>query len=472
MQVLHGASVRGRGRPRPLAPRIELRRIGVGIDDTPESALALLMARELARPTGARLSLRAVVDETVPGWVGLSVTPSYVDALRSSLEERRAAAQELLARRSQACEGVTADGAVVVGHPAGELVLASEGLDLLVLGSRRWGPVRRLALGSTSERVIRHAACPVLVPPAGADAAARGCSCSAPCGARHERRPAGSRAPPSTSLASSSASTAAQGGRDALALAALLQRVGGGELVAVYVYPFDRTVSLDEAEAVEAVLHEDLLAELEHELRAAGVTARPVVVSDALSGPRPPGDRRARRRGPDRGRRAASRRRRSRAGRRRGRRHPPRGAVRRRGRARRLRRARADAAQRRRRLRRLARVARRPAARRAGGARRRRGAARRLGRVGRDAGARGGRGRRGRYLRGRRPARPPRSSPAAAPTSTCSSWARAPTARCAGCCSAAPRRGSCARHAARCSSSRVRRRRRAAEEVQPSAAAR
>ena len=73
-----------------------------------------------------------------------------------------------------------------------------------------------------------------------------------------------------------------QGGRDALALAALLQREVGGELVAVYVYAFDRTVSLDEAEAVEAVLHDDLLAALEQELRSAAVTARPVVVSAAF----------------------------------------------------------------------------------------------------------------------------------------------------------------------------------------------
>jgi nucleotide-binding universal stress UspA family protein len=73
-----------------------------------------------------------------------------------------------------------------------------------------------------------------------------------------------------------------EGGRDALALATLLQGVCGGELVAVYVYPFDRTVSLDEAGAVEAVLHEDLLAELEEELMRAGVSARPVVVADSL----------------------------------------------------------------------------------------------------------------------------------------------------------------------------------------------
>ena len=33
-----------------------------------------------------------------------------------------------------------------------------------MLGSRRWGTARRVALGSTSERVIRQAACTVLVP--------------------------------------------------------------------------------------------------------------------------------------------------------------------------------------------------------------------------------------------------------------------------------------------------------------------
>ena len=141
-----------------------------GSTPRPSRRFALLLARELAHHTGAHLSLRAVVDETVPGWVGLSVTPSYVDALQELTEERRAATLELLARRLQACEGVTADGAVVVGDPAGELVAATEDLDLLVLGSRRWGPVHRLALGSTSERVIRHAACPVLVPPRRADA--------------------------------------------------------------------------------------------------------------------------------------------------------------------------------------------------------------------------------------------------------------------------------------------------------------
>jgi nucleotide-binding universal stress UspA family protein len=127
------------------------------------------MAYELAQRTGARLSLYAVVEESIPGWVGLSLTATYADALAQLFEDQREAARNLLERRLEACEGVTADSDVAVGEPAGELILASEALELLVLGSRRWGPLRRLALASTSERVIRHAACPVLVPPRRAD---------------------------------------------------------------------------------------------------------------------------------------------------------------------------------------------------------------------------------------------------------------------------------------------------------------
>jgi nucleotide-binding universal stress UspA family protein len=169
MQVLHGAACAVAIAPDPLAPHPELRRIGVGIDATPESERALDMARSLAEQTGASLWLHAVVDDTISSWAGF--TPmSSADVYEEVIDARVSAARELLAERLEACRGVAADGTVVVGSPTGELVLASEGLDLLVLGSRRWGPVRRLALGSTSERVIRHTACPVLVPPRDADA--------------------------------------------------------------------------------------------------------------------------------------------------------------------------------------------------------------------------------------------------------------------------------------------------------------
>jgi nucleotide-binding universal stress UspA family protein len=70
------------------------------------------------------------------------------------------------------------------------------------------------------------------------------------------------------------------GGRDALALAAMLQGVCGGDVTAVNAYPCDRTVSLDRADVVEATREHDLLARLENELARAGVTARALVVAD------------------------------------------------------------------------------------------------------------------------------------------------------------------------------------------------
>jgi nucleotide-binding universal stress UspA family protein len=52
------------------------------------------------------------------------------------------------------------------GMPVTEIVAESEvGVDLLVMGSRRSGPARRVLLGSVSSDVVRSAACPVVVVP-------------------------------------------------------------------------------------------------------------------------------------------------------------------------------------------------------------------------------------------------------------------------------------------------------------------
>jgi nucleotide-binding universal stress UspA family protein len=61
--------------------------------------------------------------------------------------------------------GVDASGDVVVGLAVDELAELSREVDLFVVGSRGWGPVRRLLLGSTSERLVREAACPVIAVP-------------------------------------------------------------------------------------------------------------------------------------------------------------------------------------------------------------------------------------------------------------------------------------------------------------------
>jgi nucleotide-binding universal stress UspA family protein len=63
--------------------------------------------------------------------------------------------------------------AVEIGHrlldgdPAGELARASSGLDVLVVGSRGYGAVRTVLLGSVARELVRTSACPVVVVPRG-----------------------------------------------------------------------------------------------------------------------------------------------------------------------------------------------------------------------------------------------------------------------------------------------------------------
>ena len=167
MQVLHDAPCAVAIAPDHLAPCRALKRIGVGIDDTPESAVALDLALELARPTGAEVYLLAVAGEMYLGSPNLAMGAMYLDDYQEILKARIATARAQIDAALARCDGVTAKGDVRLGDPAGELLALSVECDLLVLGSRRWGTVRRLALGSTSEAVIRDAGCPVLVPPRG-----------------------------------------------------------------------------------------------------------------------------------------------------------------------------------------------------------------------------------------------------------------------------------------------------------------
>jgi nucleotide-binding universal stress UspA family protein len=51
------------------------------------------------------------------------------------------------------------------GDPVSELVTASRDSGLLVVGSRGYGPLGAVLLGSVSTRVVEHAACPVMVVP-------------------------------------------------------------------------------------------------------------------------------------------------------------------------------------------------------------------------------------------------------------------------------------------------------------------
>ena len=67
-------------------------------------------------------------------------------------------------------DDLESEAVLVSGDPAEKLADAARGSgSVLVLGSRAYGPLRRVLLGSVSTALTRSAPCPVLVHPRGVD---------------------------------------------------------------------------------------------------------------------------------------------------------------------------------------------------------------------------------------------------------------------------------------------------------------
>jgi nucleotide-binding universal stress UspA family protein len=132
------------------------RKIAVAYDGTPEGTTALRRAEAIAAETRAVIQILTVVAPPVamPGGVGYTpMDPPDPDRI---LTEAINSVDDRLA----------AQGRRLDGPPAAMLAKACEDdVDLLVVGSRRYGPVMRVLLGSVSTQLVRMAPCPVLVVP-------------------------------------------------------------------------------------------------------------------------------------------------------------------------------------------------------------------------------------------------------------------------------------------------------------------
>ena len=138
----------------------DLREIGVGFDDTPESWNAVQHAAAIGIAAGARLRLIHALQPVVAP----PMAPEESARLTSELRDLRERALERAA--ASVSKDLHAETTMLVGDPPRVLEReAGEGLDLLVLGSRGYGPVRRVLLGGVSERMVRRSPCPVLVVP-------------------------------------------------------------------------------------------------------------------------------------------------------------------------------------------------------------------------------------------------------------------------------------------------------------------
>jgi nucleotide-binding universal stress UspA family protein len=166
-RLLHGSGCPVAVAPRGYRQRVtdKPRRVGVAFVDTPDGHEAVRYGADLAARSGLPLTLYSVVGVHANWFVPEAVRPEE----ETVPVEVRKDAQEALDRALAALpEGVRASGELLYGEVVDELsVVGERGADLLVCGSRGYGPVRRVLLGTVSSALLRQASVPVLVVPRG-----------------------------------------------------------------------------------------------------------------------------------------------------------------------------------------------------------------------------------------------------------------------------------------------------------------
>jgi len=142
-------------------------RIGVAYNDTDEASAALMSAVSLARALDAELQIIGIVATETFSSPASRGGPS-IASLRSDIE---AHVQEHL---DKAAAKVPADVSASTTRATGDaeelLTAQTEQLDILVMGSRGYGPLHAVIAGGLSGRLMRTSHCPVIVVPRGVEA--------------------------------------------------------------------------------------------------------------------------------------------------------------------------------------------------------------------------------------------------------------------------------------------------------------
>jgi nucleotide-binding universal stress UspA family protein len=163
-RLLHGAPC-----PIALAPqgytRTRLETIAVGFVDSVEGRGALEAAHALAARAGARLRVIAAVHPS--GGLDAAMADGLRPPRGYMLQGRHRSEVEAAMERAIAAlpAGVEVESELHVEDPADILLRVSEHVDLLVCGSRGYGPLRSVLLGGVSRRLVNGSQCPVLVLP-------------------------------------------------------------------------------------------------------------------------------------------------------------------------------------------------------------------------------------------------------------------------------------------------------------------
>lgn len=130
-------------------------RVTVGVDGSPTSVHAMDIAAEEANARGAELVLVSAWDTE-----GFDPTDTGLSDARKSIT---AALHEPIAHLRKRLPDLSITTRVVDGSPQAALTTASEDSELVVVGSRGRGGFAGLLLGSTSQRLLHTAKCPLMI---------------------------------------------------------------------------------------------------------------------------------------------------------------------------------------------------------------------------------------------------------------------------------------------------------------------
>jgi nucleotide-binding universal stress UspA family protein len=166
-RLLHGATCPVVVAPLGFAERMRgIDRVGVAFVDTKEGREALRAAATLAAACGAELHAATAV-EPLPWSTTRLAAPIDVGAhLEHQREQAEITVRSALDRIRPA---VRTHIDVLIDPPVVALERFSTDVDLLVCGSRGYGPLGSVLLGGVSRRLVHRAACPVVVVPRGTE---------------------------------------------------------------------------------------------------------------------------------------------------------------------------------------------------------------------------------------------------------------------------------------------------------------
>jgi len=151
-----------KGRARPLASVL----LATDGSDGANEAIRFLLSLPLVRNTKVRL-LSAVEPTLYPASAPKLIRAQLKGMIAQLERERRAEVEKVLDRAARELKAKVTrlTRSMPTGHPAREIVAAAASFDagLVVVGARGLGGMKRLLLGSVSERVLHDARCPVLI---------------------------------------------------------------------------------------------------------------------------------------------------------------------------------------------------------------------------------------------------------------------------------------------------------------------